>query len=148
MPTPLPLANPGSRIWTGDRGMSILLVLLVVVVFVVPILAHLAWIGALFADVVLTLTLLTGIFTTSGRHVRIVLSLMAVFALAIRWVPWAIPELSAPVLREAAWLATFVLLAGIVAGRVFRSGEVTTNRVVARSSSLSAPASVSPSRLS
>jgi hypothetical protein len=130
MSTPLPFAIPKSRIWSGDRGMTILLVLLVLVVFVVPVVVHFGSTGAVLVDVAVTLTLLSGIAATSGRRARILFSAVALFALAVRWMPWLVPDLSAPLLRETASLATFVLLAGIVAGRVFQRGTVTMDRVM------------------
>jgi len=130
MTNPPRLVIPRSRIWSSNGGMTMLLVLLVLFVFVVPILAHFERIGAFIVDVFLTLTVLTGISATSGRRAKVVFTTLALVAVGVRWIPWALPALEAPLLRESSSLATFVLLAGIVAAKVFESGAVTMNRVM------------------
>lgn len=127
---PVPRAMSGSAIWSGNRGMTMLLVLLVVLVFVVPVVAHLGATGTLIVDVFITLILLTGIVATAGRRFRHVLAAVALIALGIRWAGWGVPALAMPLLREASSLVTFLLLAGIVAAKVFEGGEVTANRVM------------------
>jgi len=123
--------TPGKSLWSGDHGMTTLLVLLVVLVFVVPVVAHHREASLLLVDVVITLVLLTGIHATAGRRARPLLAAVALAALAIRWAAWGLPALAAPVLREGSSLATLLLLAAIVAAKVFEAGEVTLNRVMA-----------------
>lgn len=139
MPSPAPdadMADPlpraaGGAIWSGERGMTLLLVLLVVLIFVVPVMARFEPVERIVVDVGITLVLLSGIVATLDRQARNLLIAAALVALAIRWAPHAAPGLDWPPLREASSLATLLLLAGIVAAKVFERGDVTMNRVMA-----------------
>jgi hypothetical protein len=125
------LARDDHHLWTSERGMSVLLVLLVFSVFVVPVIFPLGGFGLFVGDASVTLILMSGIFaTTQKKPVARVLTALAVIAIAVRWLPWAVPGADLPVLREASSLATMLLLATVVAMKVFAPGHVTGDRVM------------------
>jgi hypothetical protein len=131
LPTPRRLRTDDSRLWTSARGMSTLLVLLVLTVFAVPVLIPYGGVGKGIADGALTLILVSGILATAGGgHLGRIMGALAIVAIAIRWTPWPIPGVSMPILREGSSLATMLLLAAVVAMKVFSAGRVTMDRVM------------------
>ena len=114
-----------------SSSMAILLVLLITLVFVLPVVvASNSVIGKIAQDVLLTLILLSGVVEASTNTKEfIIISLTALVVITVRWVGWLSPiGLSLPV-RDIATLLSLVLLAVVIAMKVFGSHTVTKDRI-------------------
>jgi Ion channel len=111
--------------------MAILLALLITMVFILPVVVDSnSAIGKVAQDVLLSLILLSGVVeaSTNSREFAFI-SLVALVVITVRWVGWLSPTgLSLPV-RDVATLLALVLLAAVVAMKVFGSHTVTKDRI-------------------
>jgi hypothetical protein len=111
--------------------MAILLALLITLVFILPVVvASNSAIGQIAQDVLLSLILLSGVVEASTNSKEFAfISLVALVVIVVRWVGWLSPTgLSLPV-RDAATLLALVLLAAVIAMKVFGSHTVTKDRI-------------------
>ena len=111
--------------------MAILLALLITMVFILPVVvASNSPIGQIAQDVLLSLILLSGVVEASTNSKEFAfISLVTLVVIAVRWVGWLSPTgLSLPV-RDVATLLALVLLAAVIAMKVFGSHTVTKDRI-------------------
>jgi hypothetical protein len=111
--------------------MAILLALLITMVFILPVVAASnSAIGQIAQDVLLSLILLSGVVEASTNSKEFVfITLVALVVITVRWVGWLSPTgLSLPV-RDVATLLALVLLAVVIAMKVFASHTVTKDRI-------------------
>jgi hypothetical protein len=111
--------------------MAILLALLITMVFILPVVAASnSAIGQIAQDVLLSLILLSGVVEASTNSKEFAfITLVALVVITVRWVGWLSPTgLSLPV-RDVATLLALVLLAVVIAMKVFASHTVTKDRI-------------------
>jgi hypothetical protein len=100
-------------------------------VFILPVVAASnSAIGQIAQDVLLSLILLSGVVEASTNSKEFVfITLVALVVITVRWVGWLSPTgLSLPV-RDVATLLALVLLAVVIAMKVFASHTVTKDRI-------------------
>ena len=120
------------RFWQSDRGLSVLLVFLFLTLIIAPPLLRSGALHPLFFDVLLSLILISGAVTVSGRRwPAIVATGLATVTLTARWavvsgLTWSFLPVADAVLSFAS-LAT---LAGLVLFQVLRQGAITIHRVL------------------
>jgi hypothetical protein len=120
-----------ARVWEGDHGLSLFLVILLLTVFVVPAVVPAGSTAALVFDVFYSLLVITGVMgVSSDRRIRRVLTAAVVLSLGVRWLGWIIPSRPLDMLSAGSWVVTTGLLAGVVLMRVFRAGTVNAHRIL------------------
>jgi hypothetical protein len=100
-------------------------------VFILPVVAASnSAIGQIAQDVLLSLILLSGVVEASTNSKEFAfITLVALVVITVRWVGWLSPTgLSLPV-RDVATLLALVLLAVVIAMKVFASHTVTKDRI-------------------
>jgi hypothetical protein len=108
--------------------MAILLALLITMVFILPVVvASNSPIGQIARDVLLSLILLSGVVEASTNSKEFAfISLVTLVVIAVRWVGWLSPT---GLSRDVATLLALVLLAAVIAMKVFGSHTVTKDRI-------------------
>jgi hypothetical protein len=127
-----PVPESFVKLWSTDRGLSVLVIMLVVTVFVLP---HLAPEGApilphLF-DISFSLVLLAGLTAiTRTRSIIIAGVLFVCLALAGRWISRGVPAGDLIVFNLTISMISTLVLALLVVVQVFREGPITMHRVL------------------
>ncbi len=118
--------------WLRESGMTALLALLLLTIFVVPVAAPaLGDAGRTAIELFYVLTLLAGAFAIAEhRRIATVVAALAVGAVAIAWLAAPLTGTPWPFAHHAATLFASVLLAGMVAVRVFAPGRITGDRLM------------------
>ncbi len=111
-------------------GMSVLLVLLIGGIFVAPVVIPYGETFRLFADITMTLILVSGVVAVA-EHRRFAVALIVVSALviALRWAEWVVPASVGPELRQGSSLIALLVLAVAVGLNVFGSGHALSDRI-------------------
>jgi hypothetical protein len=123
--------NAFRRFWENDRGLSALLFFLVALIFLVPILGFVDRLGRLVLDAVFTLLMLAGVASISRqRGATSIVAVIAVAALAIRWIGRLAPSSGIEVATAVSGLASIVTLSAVVLAQVFRAGPVNRHRIL------------------
>ena len=118
------------RFWQSDRGLAAFLVIIVVTAFVLPPLVSPGRLARLAFGILFSLLLVTGTASViAGRTTRVVLTGVAIVAIALQALDQAFPS---PGLDRAGALAAVTsagLLALVVLVQAFRAGPVTMHRI-------------------
>lgn len=126
------ITKPFKKLWSSDRGLSLLVILLVFTVFIVP---HLAQPGApiltLLFDIGFSLVLVTGL-TAIARKRQVIVGgiLLLLIALAGRWMERGFPGANLVEFNLLMSVFATLLLTGLVTVQVFREGPITIHRVL------------------
>ena len=123
--------QPIDRFWASDWSLSILLVFLVITIFVLrPIEENLGLDIRLFASVVFSAILLSGIVAVSHLHRTLwMFGAVAVLAVVVRWARYATAGPPWLGIEAASAILSCGMLATIVLVQVFREGPVTVQRI-------------------
>ena len=119
-----------SQAWWQQRGLTAMLILLALMIFVALPLETLGVVSPWVVAVVTTLLLVSGVFALSShRSTRVAMAVVAMAALAARWI-----TLFRPSRAMAVWDLSLAMLAigvftAFVLGQVFRAGTITPNRI-------------------
>jgi hypothetical protein len=113
-----------------NRSMFILLLLLVATIFIVPAFLPEGPVFRVFADVMMTLILVSGVLAiVDHRKLAITLALIAVLVIVVRWAEWIVPARALLTFRHMSTLSACVVLASAVGINVFASGRSVGDRV-------------------
>jgi hypothetical protein len=111
-------------------SMFLLLVLLVATIFVVPAFLPESTSLHVFADVMMTLILISGVLAIADhRKLAIALAGIAVLVIAVRWAEWLVPAGALAALRHVSSLGACAVLASAVGINVFAPRRSVGDRV-------------------
>jgi hypothetical protein len=120
---------PASYFWSAESGMTSLLWFLVIYLFVVCGLGDLP-LGDLVANLVFSLIIVAGVFTTfKQRWVRSLAVVLAVACLALTWEQKFLPQVSLTLLQTGLRLIITGFLLAVLIVQVFGAGPVTFHRI-------------------
>ena len=126
----VPIRRVVPRIVTSERYLSLLLGFLGLAVFVLPALGFEGSDERLYADIMFTLFLVSGVAAGStNSKARVVLTAVTLIALLVKWGSWLPAGAALNVWREPTTLAAVLLMAVAILRRVLAAGRVTTHRV-------------------
>ena len=113
-----------------EGSMLLLLVLLVATIFVVPAFLPEGTSLHVFADVMLTLILISGVLAIADhRKFALALAGIAVLVIVVRWAEWLVPPGALWTVRQVSSLGACVLLASAVGINVFAARRSVGDRV-------------------
>jgi hypothetical protein len=118
--------------WIRSAGMTVLLVMLAVTIFVLPLfISSFGDTGRTLIEVFFVLVLLSGAWAIAeDRSVALVVAALAVAAAALAWLPMPFPGAASALVHQVAAIVAVILLAIMVAVRVFSPGRITTDRIM------------------
>ncbi len=125
-------AAKGGKTWAHKVGMSVLLGLLCVTIFVVPVLAPpLGDGGRALLEFFFLMVLFGGAWAIAEhRGAAMLLTGLGALVVAVAVLPIPLFGAATPLVRQWAGLLAVLLLAGMVASRVFAPGRVTADRLM------------------
>ena len=116
--------------WQSDANLSLFLFLLVVAGCVLPSIGFEKNNLPLYADVVFSVLLIVGAaIAWENKTVLVATSLVALLAIAVRWVAWWTPTKTLLLWSQSTGLVALAAIAAVLLWQVFRSGPVTVSRV-------------------
>jgi len=116
--------------WQSQANLSLFLVMLVVTVFVLPSLEVKRDRIQLFADLVYSVVLISGIAIAWGRRrLFATAAVISAPALVMRWMPWIAPGVRIEIWSEALSLVSAVAIGYVLLAQVFREGPINAMRV-------------------
>lgn len=116
--------------WDSDRSLTALLALLVLAIFVLPVLPRADNWRDPVMDVVITLTLLSGIRVVSKNRFQTgLLSVFVAIALLFRVLSYRFDGQGVYILRSVSNILSLSILAVVVMTQVFRKGPITIHRI-------------------
>ena len=114
--------------WWGDNGFLSLLVLLLFSVFCAPVFDDI--LGQILISLFFSLLLLSGVYEVSSHIApRILAGMVAVTAIALRWLQNVFPSLELSYWLLSLSLVYFLLLTWVVLRRVYQDGPVASKRL-------------------
>lgn len=118
--------------WVRDAGMTVLLAMLAVMIFVVPLfISSFGDTGRTLVEVFFVLLLLSGAWAIAEhRGAALVVAALAVAAAALAWMPMPFSSATTALVHQVAAIVAVILLAIMVAVRVFSAGRITTDRIM------------------
>ena len=124
-----PVMRALTRFWSQDRGLSIVLALLLVSIFVIPPFVPAGSGRSAVGDVFFALLLIAGVRALySRRFARWVLMPVTAITVSVDLASWIVPVPQAWV--QVATLTSLLLLLAIILVQTFRSGPITTHRIM------------------
>jgi Ion channel len=126
----VPIGRVVPQIVTSERYLSLFLGFLVLAIFVLPALGLEGSDERLYADIMFTLLLVSGVAAGStNTRTRVILVAVTLVALLVKWGSWLPAGAALNILREPTTLATVFVMAVAILRRVLAAGRVTTHRV-------------------
>jgi len=124
-----PVMRALTRFWSQDRGLSIVLALLLVSIFVIPPFVPTGSGRSAVGDVVFALLLIAGVRALYARRfARWVLMPVTAITVSVDLASWIVPV--PQVWVQVATLTSLLLLLAIILVQTFRSGPITTHRIM------------------
>jgi len=124
-----PVLRALTRFWSQDRGLSIVLALLLVSIFVIPPFVPTGSGRSAVGDVFFALLLIAGVRALYARRfARWVLMPVTAITVSVDLASWIVPV--PQVWVQVATLTSLLLLLAIILVQTFRSGPITTHRIM------------------
>ena len=124
-----PIMRALTRFWSQDRGLSIVLALLLVSIFVIPPFVPTGSGRSAVGDVFFALLLIAGVRALYARRfARWVLMPVTAITVSVDLASWIVPV--PQVWVQVATLTSLLLLLAIILVQTFRSGPITTHRIM------------------
>jgi hypothetical protein len=119
-----------AQTWASQLNLSLFLGLLLFAIFLMPVLGAEGSLGRFVRDLTFSVILISGVAIGWGQRWLFAFSAcVAAVALVVRWSAWSIRTDDFALWREAATLASVVVICLVLLSQIFRSGIVTSARV-------------------
>jgi hypothetical protein len=116
--------------WQSEANLSLFLFLLILTGFVLPSVGFEKNSLQLYDDVTFSVVSLVGVVITWGnRRLFVLASLIATFAILLRWATWWKPTNTVILWSTSAGLVALLMITAVLLWQVFRSGPVTGMRI-------------------